>query len=163
MKKTNSFQQNFWSTSFGDDYVNRNSSLQKINEFYEKNIGISVEEIFKTFFDNIDRNCKMLEIGCNIGLKLLILKNLGFSNLCGLDVNKKAIELAKKIYPSMDFINSSIEHYNFKNNQFDLVFTSGVLIHIHPKLLQNIIKKILSISSRYIFGFEYFSEKQVEI
>ena len=51
----------------------------------------------------------------------------------------------------------------FKDNYFDLVFTSGVLIHIAPKNLTKAIKEIIRVSNKYIFGFEYFSEKCEEI
>jgi ubiquinone/menaquinone biosynthesis C-methylase UbiE len=51
----------------------------------------------------------------------------------------------------------------FKGNFFDLVFTSGVLIHIAPKNLKKAMKEISRVTHKYIFGVEYFSEKCEEI
>ena len=47
--------------------------------------------------------------------------------------------------------------------KFDLVFTSGVLIHQNPKYLNKIYKKIYSLSKKYIYIQEYFSPDPVVI
>ena len=44
-----------------------------------------------------------------------------------------------------------------------MVFTSGVLIHIHPHDLADVMKEIYRCSREYIFGFEYYSENPTEI
>ena len=156
-------QKNFWENEFGTDYIERNKTLSEINEFYKQQTGITQEEIFTNFFSEINRKYNILEIGCNIGLKLSILKKMGFSNLFGLEVNKTAFEIAKKNNPDISFINSSIEEFEPSGKQFDLVFTSGVLIHIHPSLLNSIIKKMVNLTKEYIFGFEYYSDMLIEI
>ena len=104
-----------------------------------------------------------MELGCNVGLNLGILENMGFNNLTGLEINSETIKLAKTRNPQITFINSSIEEYDSENEKFDLVFTAGVLIHINPKVLDLILNKIIKLTTRYIFGFEYFSEKLEEI
>ena len=88
---------------------------------------------------------------------------MGFSNLSGLEVNKNAYEIAKKCNPDISFINSSIEKFESNREQFDLVYTSGVLIHIHPSALNAVINKIVNLTKKYIFGFEYYSDVLVEV
>jgi pseudaminic acid biosynthesis-associated methylase len=161
--ENNKNQRNFWENEFGTHYIERNKTLEEINEFYRQQTGITQEEIFRNFFYEINRKYKILEIGCNIGLKLSILKKMGFSNLFGVEVNKNAYEIAKKSDPDIFFINSSIEKFESNREQFDLVYTSGVLIHIHPSALNAIIKKIVNLTKEYIFGFEYYSDALVEI
>ena len=156
-------QKNFWENEFGTHYIERNKTLSEINEFYKQQTGITQEEIFTNFFSGINRKYKILEIGCNIGLKLSILKKMGFSNLVGLEVNKTAYEIARKNNPDVSFINSSVEEFKPNGEQFDLVYTSGVLIHIHPSSLDAIIKKIVNLTNEYIFGFEYYSDTLMEI
>ena len=80
---------------------------------------------------------------------------MGFTNLVGIDVNKKAIDIISHELPNYHFIQSSIEDFE-ADRQFDLVFTSGVLIHIHPDNLPKVIEKIKSFSKKWIFGFEYY-------
>ena len=158
----NAQQREFWLGDFGDSYMQRNNSIEKVNEDYKKETGITVEQIFKIFFDNIDKKSKILELGCNIGLNIEILRKMGFHNLYGVELNKKALDIAKKNNKNVTFINSSIE--DFKSNEtFDLVFTANVLIHINPSMLDSIIRKIINLTHRYIFGFEYYSDNLVEI
>ena len=47
----------------------------------------------------------------------------------------------------------------FKDNLFDLVFTSGVLIHISPDDIEKVMHDMYRVSKRYIWCFEYFSEE----
>jgi pseudaminic acid biosynthesis-associated methylase len=159
---SNSYQRKFWTGKFGQEYIKRNQTLDKVNESYRKQTGITVQQIFEDFFDPLDRSSKILELGCNVGINFEILKKMGFSNLTGVEINTEAISIAKHNHPNLNFINSSIEEFN-SNQKYDLVYTAGVLIHINPNSLNSIISKIVSLSKKYIFGFEYFSETLTEI
>jgi len=44
-----------------------------------------------------------------------------------------------------------------------LVFTSLVLIHQHPDVLNEVVKEITEVSNNYIFGYEYYSDELNEI
>lgn len=156
-------QHNFWLGSFGDEYIERTGSLEKLNKIYTDLTGISITKVFNNFFSDFDRDIEILELGCNVGIKLEILKEMGFSKLNGLEMNPKAIKIAQKNHPEINFINSSIEEYDSKGKTFDLVFTYGVLIHQHPAVVEPIIQKIIDLSHNFIFGYEYFSENLVEI
>jgi len=161
--ESNEFQRDFWRGEFGDSYVDRNISVEETNTLYKERTGITFEDVFKKIFSDIDKNSKILELGCNVGLKLSILQKLGFTNLTGVEINKKAFEIAKKNHVNIKFYNSSIEEFDPGQEKFDLVYTSGVLIHINPKALPEIIKKIISLSKEYIFDSEYYSDELVEV
>lgn len=163
MLDDNSEQREFWKNEFGNDYIKRNNSLVDVDIFYKKTTGHTKSEIFQNFFSFIEKDLKILELGCNIGINLEILKKIGFKNLYGLEINKKAIEIAKNRQPDIQFFNGSIEEFDFHDQKFDLVYTAGVLIHINPNSVEEIIKKIISLTNKYIFGFEYFSDDLVEI
>lgn len=156
-------QRKFWSSEFGDNYIDRNVSLKEVNEFYLEQTGFTQEQIFNEFFSGINKDSKILEIGCNVGLKLSILKKMGFQNLFGIEINKKAFEKAKLDNPGISFINTSIEEFDPKEERFDLVYTSGLLIHINPSVLQKVLEKIINLTEKYIFGFEYYSDNLTEI
>ena len=79
------------------------------------------------------------------------------------EINKKAYEIAKKENPDITFYNSSIEDFDSNGEKFDVVCVSGILIHIDPKNLPGIINKITSLSKKYIFGSENYSENPTEI
>ena len=146
-------QQEYWSGKLGDNYVNRNKDYHN----YEYDNGMDKRSTFKSFFDLIPRDSTILEIGCNSGLNIGMLKEMGFSNITGIDVNQKAIDKASAKYPDVIFRCVTIEDYT-PDEPFDLVFTAGVLIHIHPTNVPNVMDKMKSMSKKYIFGYEYFSE-----
>ena len=158
----NANQRAFWSSEFGNAYVDRNKSIDEVNKSYAEQTGITVEEIFRRFFNDLDRQSKILELGCNVGLNLEMLEKMGFNYLHGVELNKKALKIAQERNPKVIFVNSSIEDFE-SNEKYDLVFTAGVLIHIHPSILESVIRKIVDLSNQYIFGFEYYSEKLEEI
>src|SRR5205823_5582911 len=51
----------------------------------------------------------------------------------------------------------------YKDGFFDLVFTSGVLIHISPQEIDRAIAEIARCSRHAIWGFEYFAETYTAI
>lgn len=162
LAEKNSQQREFWMGDFGTKYIERNKTMETVNELYKKQTGITVEEIFKNFFENINLDNRIIELGCNVGLNLSVLHKMGFKNLTGVEINKSAFSLAKKNNPDISFINSSIENFDVEE-KYDLVYTAGVLIHINPDTLPLIIKKMDELSKKYIFGFEYFSDHLEEI
>ena len=112
--------------------------------------------------------------GLPIKIKDLILSKLTFenpryteakargNNLWGIEINKKALQIARE-NKSLNLIEGSALEIPFKDNFFDLIFTSGVLIHISPKDLPKVIDEIYRTTKKYIWCFEYFSEECEEI
>jgi len=85
-------------------------------------------------FRSLDR---VLEVGCNVGNQLLLLKEMGYTNLWGIELQDYAVEIARKRTSGINIVKGSAFDIPYKDAFFDLVFTSGVLI--------------------YIWGFEYYS------
>lgn len=162
MSSENLKQKEFWLSEFANSYMNRNSNIDYVNNNYKEKTGLTEEEVFIEFFSDLDKDLKILEVGCNVGVKISILQKMGFTNLTGLELNKNAYEIAKKNYPDIEFINSDIEEYE-TDKKYDLVYTCGVLIHLNPAIISNVVKKIFSLSKIYIFGFESYSEKLQEV
>ena len=141
MKETK--QLKAWRGKFGEDYTDRNSlKLKDVDGHYLKNYGITRTELNKEFLNNLNRSIKILEVGANIGNQLLFLQKLGFSNLYGIEINKKTVEFSKKNTKGINIIEGSALDVPFKDNYFDLVFTSGVLIHISPQDIKTAMKEI---------------------
>lgn len=153
-------QEDFWQGPFGDEYTLRNSG--DWDEFYKKQWGITRTALNEEFLSVVDRNALILEVGCNRANQLQILHNQGFRNLWGIDVNQKALEMAKE-NKNFNIVEGSAFDIPFKDEFFDLVFTSGVLIHIAPSDLDRVILEMQRVSKRYIWCFEYFSEECTEI
>jgi len=60
-------------------------------------------------------------------------------------------------------IQGSVLDIPFKDNYFDLVFTSGLLIHISPSDIKKAIRQIYRCTKKYIWGFEYYADNYTEI
>jgi pseudaminic acid biosynthesis-associated methylase len=153
-----------WKNEFGKSYTNRNNlSLDELNKLYIDDIGISRSELNTEFVGDLDRGYRILEIGCNIGNQLKLLQQMGFEDLWGIDVSSEAVNLARKNTEGINIIKSSAHDIPFKNEYFDLVFTSRVLIHINPSELDRVIDNMYTLSKKYIWCFEYFSTDNTEI
>ncbi|MBP2201428.1 pseudaminic acid biosynthesis-associated methylase [Methanococcus voltae] len=153
-------QINFWKSKFGDEYTLRNSG--DWDNFYKETWGVTRTELNEEFLAEIDKDSKILEVGCNRANQLNILSKGGFSNLWGVEINRSALEIARE-NKSFNLVEGSGFDIPFKDNFFEVVFTSGVLIHIAPENLNKIIDEIYRTSNNYIWGFEYFSEECQEI
>ena len=157
-------QEETWAGEFGKDYTERNTlNIEQLNDLYLNNYGVTREQMNLEFIDKLDKDIKILEVGANSGNQLELLKQMGFKNLYGIELNEYAVELAKKRLHGINIIQGSAFDIPFKDNFFDLVFTAGVLIHISDKDVNKIIREIFRCSDKYIWGFEYFSDSTQEI
>ena len=133
-------QEEFWANTYAADYIKKNSDFDSLagqkawQEMLSKTYSIST----------------ILECGCNIG------RNIKFLNNILPSAKKSIIELSK---PAYDFVinnmeiqnsfNGSIIESELNGHTFDLVFSTGVLIHIHPdNLLDNMQKMFLYLGAK---------------
>lgn len=158
------FQEENWAGEHGDEYNKRNPlTIEEMDQLYVANYGVSRAQLNQEFLGNLPKDMKILEVGANVGVQLAFLQKLGFENLFGIDVNREAIEISKAKFRGIDIILASVLDLPFKDNYFDLVFTSGLLIHLSPENLKTAIREIARCSKRYVWGFEYFAETCTEI
>lgn len=157
-------QMSFWESDFGKEYTDRNTYfLDALDNVYLDIWGHTRTSLNETFIGNLDRDIRILEVGSNVGQQLSHLQKQGFSNLYGIELQSYAVEKSKKLTTDINIIKGSCFDIPFKDNYFDLVFTSGVLIHIAPNDLEKAMKEIYRCSNKYIWGFEYFSDNLEEL
>lgn len=63
------------------------------------------------------------------------------------------------VVPAADVMDGFAASIPLPEAAADLVFTCGVLIHIHPDDLQASVREIHRVATRYIVCIEYFSDK----
>lgn len=151
-----------WSGEFGKEYTERNPlTIQDMENSYKRKFGITRKNMNEEFLSNLDKDMKILEVGCNIGNQLVLLKEMGFKNLHGIEISDYAFEIAKRRTENegISFIKGSAFDIPFKDEFFDMVFTSGVLIHISPDDIKKAVSEIHRCSKKYIWGFEYYAER----
>jgi len=159
----NTPQQNFWSSGFGREYTDRNpQAADELDRLYLQDYGVSRSAMNKEFLSGLSLG-HILEVGCNVGSQLGLLQAQGYADLWGLELQDYAVEKAKTLTKSINIIKGSAFDIPFKDGYFDLVFTSGVLIHINPDDINEALKEIYRVAKKYIWGFEYFDENYHEV
>jgi pseudaminic acid biosynthesis-associated methylase len=157
-------QRKTWESEFGEDYLQRNLfNPEQLDSLYLSRYGISKTNLNNDFLKDIPRDARILEIGTNIGNQILHLQSMGFTNLYGIEIQDRAINFAKHRADNLNIIKGDALDIPFKDNFFDVVFTHGVLIHISPENINNVLKEIYRVSKKYIWGLEYFAEEYTEI
>jgi len=153
-----------WSGAFGREYTERNpQSIEEMEELYIRNYGLTRTELNGRFLDDLDRSIRILEVGSNVGNQLLCLQRMGFGSLYGIELQSYAVEISKSKSKNINIIQGEASDIPFKDSFFDMVFTSGVLIHIAPEKLPDVLREIHRCTKKYIFGFEYYSDETKEI
>lgn len=147
-----------------DNYI-----INLLNTEYKNKYGISRDEIVREYFSFLSYDVRILEVGCHLGAQLSVLKEHGFKDLWGIENDSNVISKAKMLAKDVNIINASLTEMPFKDNYFDLVFTSGILVDFteQEKLLQAM-NEIIRVSKKYIFGLESFdtdfvSENEINV
>lgn len=85
----------------------------------------------------------ILEYGCGIGRNFpYFIKYFPDTDLYGCDISVKSIEIASKLYPSVNFFKSEKYVDDKYINKFDLVFITNVLHHIIPEKRKKVLDKV---------------------
>jgi pseudaminic acid biosynthesis-associated methylase len=157
-------QTEVWSGDFGREYTDRNTlDVESLDQLYRKNYGRARSEINERILQGIPKNESLLEVGCNTGNQLLMLQHMSWSNLAGIELQPYAAEIARGRLPNISVKLGSALALPAEDSSFDLVFTSGVLIHIAPQNLSRALEEIHRTSRGYIWGLEYYAPEETEV
>ena len=164
MTENASPQTEAWASEFGIEYTDRNlMSTDALDALYRDRYGVSRTALNERFIGDLDRSTRILEVGSNIGLQLSLLQKMGFQDLHGIELSRYAVGIARRRAKDISFLRGSVLDLPFPDRHFDLVFTSGLLIHINPGEINTAISEIHRCSRKYIWGFEYFNIRYVEV
>ena len=162
MKETEQIQQ--WAGEFGKQYTDRNfMTLDEMENLWKGNYGFTRSYMNELFLNEIPLDVKLLEVGSNVGNQLLCLQKAGFKNLYGIELQWYAVEMSKSRTKHINIVQSSAFDIPFKDQYFDIVFTSGLLIHIAPNDINNVLDEIYRCSKRFIWGAEYYYDQYINV
>lgn len=157
-------QDRAWAGDFGRAYTDRNPRTpEDLDALSVRNFGVSRTALNREFLGELDRDIPILEVGANVGAQLAALRQIGFHRLYGVELQWYAARLGKELHPDTPIVQGSAFDLPFESEAFELVFTSGVLIHLEPASLQRAMGEIRRCSRRYVWGWEYFAPKHVAI
>jgi pseudaminic acid biosynthesis-associated methylase len=147
-------QENFWKDEYASDYLKKNNS-------FDRSLGIDCWSQMLSKTKGIET---ILECGSNLGRNIDFLDEvLPKASKSIIEISPKAYEIVTSRYNLSSSFNGTILNSSFEENSFDLVYTIGVLIHIHPDELMQNMTKMFSYSKQYILMGEYFNRTPVSI
>lgn len=154
MKKT-------WYEIYIDEINEKGSISNYVND------KIKTKKILIDLIKKYSPNKKIIEAGSGTGILSTYLASLGFDSVA-IDIDKDILNLSKKIakeYGAKNkpkFMINSILELNYKNKEFDVSFSNGVLEHFSDKEIIKTIKKQLKIANTVIVGIptKYFDDNE---
>lgn len=138
-----------WAGEFGNDYLRRNQV-----EWRDR----------IPFWSNIMRTTgarSVFEMGANAGWNLSAIRRV-FPDVMaiGNDINTEACKQAwsagLNVVNKLDFTHEILGRY-------ELVFTAGVLIHIEPEHLREVMQALIDKSYRWVLAVEYAADSEEQV
>lgn len=97
----------------------------------------------------------IFEVGFFSGRNLkYILEAFVDSKVGGIEINPKAVKYAKEKLHNTNLLELDLHNLDSITDRYDIIFTSGVLIHIPPKDLKSVIEKMIKKSNKYLMHIE---------
>jgi pseudaminic acid biosynthesis-associated methylase len=107
---------------------------------------------------------RVLEVGCNLGANLRWLAELlPPHQVYGVDINHSALAEVRRTIPTVNTVWAKALELPFRDRYFDLVYTTGVLIHQPPNAIEDVMREIVRCSNRYVLAGEYYAENLTEV
>lgn len=111
--------------------IEKYHEMEKLEKFhwwfiYRQNI---LKFILKKYLSNLDKNVKILDIGCGTGGNIQLLKEI-YENIIGIDNNDFALEYCKEKGLENILKGNLPDSINVEDNSIDLILLFDVLEHI---------------------------------
>lgn len=119
---------------------------------------IALADLVKKIYE---KGMKVLDVGCGAGHYLRSFRKKVDQNIdyTGIDFSPSYIQLAKKVFKdSAKFRVGEIQNIPFKNDQFDVVTASNIILHLSPPPLKAF-KELLRVSKKYVIIRTVFGER----
>lgn len=121
MKNKNKIYENYYSHHYNT--INKNKQIERKRE--SQSLHKSIGKII-----NLNKNSKVLDIGCGFGRFTYYCQRLQVKNYTGVDISKEEIKICKEDFPEYEFIEKDIFSFLEKDqNKYDIIFMSHFLEH----------------------------------
>ena len=108
---------------------------------------------FVNYFEKSDIK-SIFEVGCNSGRNLYYInKNLSLDKIGGLEISPHAAQEARNNVPDAIIYEGNLHNLDV-DEKFDVVFTGGVLMHIPPENVKDVIRSLIKKANSYIVHME---------
>ena len=135
----------------------------RYNKNFELQEKILIDHLSSSSFSTV------LEVGCGFGriTKLLLSNFLNITEYLAIDLSPDQIENAKEfIRPSIEtkeknlninFMVSDIQSFQIQK-KYDLVIASEVLMHVLPSEIEEVMRKLVSMSNEHVVNIDWYEQ-----
>lgn len=122
-------------------------SVHTIHLYGEENINdikkrFSAWEYYFLKFLPLDKNVKILDLGCGNGGFVYWLQSIGYINASGVDISEEQVEKAKKLKIDNVFQGNVFNFLTDKKNEYDIIFARDLLEHFDKEEILNLLELI---------------------
>lgn len=140
-----------------DKFKSTRELYNKLGNKYLKLVSKAhVRELFD-FVKLFSPKSKILDVGCAGGRDSKVFYKNGF-NVTGIDTSSSFLKAARKLVPKAKFYKKDLRDLKFKEESFDGVWASAVLLHIDRKDILKVLKNFYRILK--IHGYLHISVKK---
>lgn len=149
---------NEWRGGFGDAYAARNPATLETLRRKTRDWARMLAPLQGRAPSSI------LEVGANVGQNIRALAQVSDARLYAVEPNPNARKVLAEsgAIAAADVFDGTAQKLPFDDASIDLVFTSGVLIHVPPASLPQACAEIHRVAKRYILCVEYFADQPIE-
>lgn len=140
----------FWAGDFGDAWMERNHAAARARSWFWSDVAAWLEPE------------SVLEVGCGTGGNLACLAS-HTNRLTGVDINQRALQLARAEVSEASIVASSARSMPFPDHTFDTVISMGLLIHQTAQSVTQVMDEIDRVCSRHVLLLEYHADEPTDI
>lgn len=136
-----------------DEYENENPfGLETISDFHKTRRDFTIQLIKEYIQNKVDVN--VLDVGCGMGaITKLIAENFRSVNIDAIDIVEKAIQLAKKDYESINFMQADAMSFMGLEYKYDIIVLNNIYEHVeNPCGMLINLKKLLKDNGVFIIS-----------
>ncbi|AKB45104.1 class I SAM-dependent methyltransferase [Methanosarcina vacuolata] len=111
------------------DYSRQYSIWHSDSPEHIENMKIYYEKLLMPYIPR-DKNSFILDVGCGMGFSLIALKDMGFKNIEGIDIDSKQIQSCLNKMLNVTLVEDSIEYLSKKEDTYDMILAFDVIEHV---------------------------------
>lgn len=139
-----------------------------LSQYYENDTEGYAEKYLteaQDFVSTFDKESKVLDVGCNMGILLNNITSLGYTDVRGIDINTNSVNKGKQQFEAVNISHADFLDDSSYTDKYDAIVCADVIAKTHDplKLLQNIKNHIHSDGKVFVsvelFDIDYVDQR----